>query len=69
MFNKPASVPGKNVRAYRGRALQSQAHFGSTVPGKNIRAYRGRALQRWPNFYLFLFLFFRGQYFHIVIFP
>jgi hypothetical protein len=42
----------------------SKMHFGSTVPGKIVSAYRGRALAQFH-----LFLFFRVQYFHFVIFP
>jgi hypothetical protein len=42
----------------------SKMNFGSTVPGKIVSAYRGRALAQFH-----LFLFFRVQYFHFVIFP
>ena len=53
---------------FPGTVLPFTAHFGSTVPGKIVSAYRGRALHTHAGPIL-PFLFFRGQYFHFVIFP
>jgi len=66
-----STVPGK----------KSQAHFGSTVPGKKVKRIlevlfpektsaliAGERSSAGPIL-PFLFLFFRVQYFHFVIFP